>query len=82
MAGGQCYGKAVDVWAAGFMTYELIAGKHPLWEKGDDKIIYKEKALKFKQLKFGRRFNEFSQGLIEKLCHPKPSLRYTIEQAL
>jgi len=25
MAGGQYYGKAVDIWAAGFIMYELIA---------------------------------------------------------
>lgn len=82
MAGGQCYGKAVDVWAAGFIAYEIIAGRHPLWDKKDDKVSYKQKALKFKRLRYGSRFTELSQGLIEKLCHPKPSLRYTVEQAL
>jgi serine/threonine protein kinase len=82
MAGGQCYGKTVDVWAAGFIMYELIAGKHPLWEKGDNNEAYKEKALNFTKLRYGRRFNKLSQGLLEKLCHPKPSLRYTVDQAL
>jgi len=82
MAGGHNYGKAVDVWAAGFIAYELISGHHPLWEKNDDKTTYKEKAINFKSLKYGKRFTQFSKGLIEKLCHPKPSLRYTVDQAL
>lgn len=25
------------------------------------------------------RFNQFSKGLIDKLCNPKPSLRYTVD---
>ena len=41
MAGGQNYGKPVDIWAVGFIMYELIAHKHPLWEKGDDNKRYK-----------------------------------------
>lgn len=60
MAGGQCYGKSVDVWAVGFIMYELIAGKHPLWEKGEDKKKYREKILNFKKLRFGRRFTELT----------------------
>ena len=82
MAGGQCYGKAVDVWAAGFIMYEMIAGKHPLWQKNDTNEAYRAKALNYKRWKYGRRFNKFSQGLVEKLCHPNPSLRYTVDQAL
>jgi serine/threonine protein kinase len=58
MAGGQCYGKAVDIWAVGFIMYELIGQKHPLWEKGDDNKSYKQKAVNFKQLKFSRKFNK------------------------
>jgi serine/threonine protein kinase len=42
MSGGQNYGKAVDIWAVGFIMYELIAGKHPLWDrKKIDKNTYK-----------------------------------------
>jgi serine/threonine protein kinase len=69
----------VDVWAAGFIMYEIIAGRHPLWEKGEDKKKYREKVLSFKELKYGKRFTELTQSLIEKLCNPKPSLRYTVE---
>ena len=57
MEGGQFYGKAVDIWAVGFIMYELIAGRHPLWTRGENKKSYKAKALKFKKLSFGKRFN-------------------------
>lgn len=82
MAGGQLYGKAVDIWAVGFIMYELIAGKHPLWVRGEEKLQYKQKTIKFQKLRFGRKFTSIQQSLIEKLCHPKPSMRYTIDQAL
>ena len=80
MAGGQLYGKAVDVWAVGLILYELIAGRHPLWTGGLDKEGYRAKALKYKEMEFhSRRFNEFSRNLIEKLCCRKPNLRYTVD---
>jgi len=41
------YGKPVDIWAVGFMMYELISGKHPLWRKGDDNNSYRLKAQEF-----------------------------------
>lgn len=62
--------------------YELLSGKHPIWEKGDDKVKYKQKILHSQTIRFGKRFNHYTQGLIEKLCHPKPSQRYTVDQAL
>ena len=73
MSGGQTYGKPVDVWAVGFIMYEMIAGYHALWQKGEDKQQYKIKAHNFTKLRYGRRFNKLSQNLLEKLCHPKPS---------
>lgn len=83
MAGGQLYGKAVDIWAVGLIMYELIAARHPIWTTGLDKAAYKKKALAFQKIEFSsRRFNKFSRNLIDKLCHPKPSLRYTADQAL
>lgn len=54
------YGKPVDIWAVGFMMYELIAGKHPLWRSGDDNTYYRQKAQELVKLKFGHRFNNFS----------------------
>lgn len=82
MEGGQSYGKAVDIWAIGFIMYELISGVHPLFKKGDDKLKYREKLLNSKSLQYGSCFNEFQISLIERLCHMKPSQRYNVDQAL
>jgi len=38
MFGGTSYGKPVDIWAVGFIMYELISGKHPLWGRKEDKL--------------------------------------------
>lgn len=33
ITGDHLYSKSVDIWAVGFIMYELIALKHPLWDK-------------------------------------------------
>lgn len=38
--------QTADMWAFGFITYEVLTGKHPLWVKGDEKLEYKEKLKK------------------------------------
>jgi serine/threonine protein kinase len=52
MMGDAPYGKAVDLWAVGFIMYEMICGSHPLWVRGEDKNSYKEKLKNYKQLKY------------------------------
>jgi hypothetical protein len=59
--------------------FELLAGKHPLWQRNEDKDSYKAKVLNFKQLAFSKRFSPMARNLLEKLCHTKPSMRYSIE---
>jgi serine/threonine protein kinase len=49
---GESYGKPVDIWAAGFIMYELISNIHPLWVKGEDKPTYKEKIKNLKSFDF------------------------------
>jgi serine/threonine protein kinase len=46
------YGKPTDVWATGFIMYELMTGTHPLWVKGEDKAQYKEKLKNIKKFTF------------------------------
>ncbi len=59
MLGETTYGKAADIWAAGFIMYELVSGKHPFWVRREDKQSYKERIRKFKGLDFSRyKFSE------------------------
>ena len=55
MFGQTSYGKPVDIWAVGFIMYELIAGVHPLWTRKEDKNEYKEKIRALKKLDFSKR---------------------------
>ena len=58
MFGEIAYGKPIDIWATGFIMYELISGQHALWQKGEDKPQYREKMKNYKGLKF--ESNRFS----------------------
>ncbi len=55
MFGDTTYGKPADMWAVGFIMYELICGEHATWQKGEDKFRYKEKIKNFKKLNFNRK---------------------------
>ena len=79
MSGDLIYSKSVDIWAVGFIMYELISLRHPLWDKHSNKESYREKVLNFKKLKFGSRFTRHARNLIQTLCHAKPSCRYTVD---
>lgn len=46
------YGKPVDIFAVGLIMYELIAGRHPIYTKGEDRLNYIEKLRNFKELNF------------------------------
>ena len=50
--GEVAYGKPVDLWATGFIMYEMISGEHPLYIRGETKQSYKEKLRNFKKLNF------------------------------
>ena len=34
-------GKPADVWACGFIMFEMLNGRHPLYEHGENKPSYK-----------------------------------------
>ena len=79
MSGDLIYSKSVDIWAVGFIMYELITLRHPLWDKNSNKDSYREKVLNFKKLKFGNRFSRYAKNLIQTMCHVTPSCRYTVD---
>jgi serine/threonine protein kinase len=51
MFGSGSYGKPIDIWAVGFIMYELLSGKHPLYSRGEDRTAYIDKLRDFKKLK-------------------------------
>ena len=60
--------------------YELITGKHPLYNRGEDKQTYKDKLKNLRQLDFSdSQLSKFSIHLIQKLCEIKPSARYKLD---
>ena len=61
MFGEISYGKAVDIWAAGFIMFELISNHHPLWNKGEYKPTYRDKLKNLKQLDFSKgKFSRYA----------------------
>lgn len=56
MTVGATYGKPVDIFAVGIIMYELLSGRHPLYERGEDRMTYSEKLKKFNKLKFDPKY--------------------------
>jgi serine/threonine protein kinase len=79
MIGQNTYGKPVDIWAVGFIMFELISGYHPFYIKGEDRATYQVKIKNFKQLPCTSKFSSLAVNLLEKLCNIKPSARYKVE---
>jgi serine/threonine protein kinase len=64
MLGQTQYGKPVDIWAVGFIMYELISGNHPLWVRGEDKFQYKEKLKSMTKINFPEgTFSKYTDGI-------------------
>lgn len=82
MLGLTTYGKPVDIWAVGFIMFELISGQHPFYVKGENRATYLEKMKNYKQMPFNANFTPLAVNLLSKLCYSKPSARYKVEQAL
>jgi len=55
MFGESSYGKPIDLWAIGFIMYEVITGIHPFWLRGEDKPAYREKMRAYKGLSYDNK---------------------------
>ena len=64
--------------------YELLSGKHPLWDKNKDtRVSYKEKIVNFKELNLDLPcFSDLAKSLLQKLCAHNPIHRYSSAEAL
>ena len=62
------YSKKADMWSAGVMMYELIVGRHPLWESGFSKSKMELKLKEFSGFKYPKRVSPQARHLIDSLC--------------
>lgn len=77
------YGKPADVWAVGFIMYELLSLKHPLWNmETDNRDTYREKIKKPQTYTYFPNFSDLAKSFFRNMCHYRPSNRYTVETAL
>ena len=76
------YSKKADMWAAGVMMYELIVGKHPLYEKGATSRDIEEKLAKFTGFNYPKTVSKHARHLIDSLCHRTLNQRYKAVNAL
>ncbi|CAG9313730.1 unnamed protein product [Blepharisma stoltei] len=77
----QHYSEPVDIWSCGIILYNLVAGKHPYFEEGDDKntIIWKLKNIHWE---YPNGFPSLARDLFEHCTTISYMERYTANLAL
>ena len=58
------YTKSADMWAVGVIMYELITGRHPVRDFGENKMEMEEKMKTFKKFSFPKSMSKQAQHLI------------------
>ena len=46
-ATGQRYGKRVDMWALGIIVFQMLTGKHPFYQSGDNEDTFVNRISKY-----------------------------------
>ena len=76
------YYYSVDIWSIGILMFMLLNnGKHPFYQKGD-KIEDLIKKIKNGKLQFVNKVSYMAKNLMNKLCEPNPSWRYSADLAI
>ena len=52
------YAKKADIWASGVIMYELVTGRHPMWEPGEGKVEMEERMKSFKEFRFPKTMSK------------------------
>lgn len=75
------YDKACDLWSVGVITYVLLTGCFPFWDK-NNAVLYE----KIRKVEYGwpsqSKISAEAKDLIRHLIEKNPEKRYTAEQAL
>jgi len=75
------YDKACDLWSVGVITYVLLTGCFPFWDK-NNAVLYE----KIRKVEYGwpqgKHISAEAKHLIQHLIEKNPDKRYTAEQAL
>ncbi|CAK61590.1 unnamed protein product (macronuclear) [Paramecium tetraurelia] len=74
----KIYNKAIDIWAAGVIMYQLIVGQHPYYKKGCD--VSQSQLQMHEQCK--TYLNDIQYSLFRRLTEINPTKRYSATQAL
>ena len=78
----KLYHFSVDIWSIGILMYMLLNnGKHPFYQKGDQKQDFIKK-IKTGKLNFINKLSYMAKNLNYKLCEPNPSWRYSANLAI
>ena len=76
------YYYSVDIWSIGILMFMLLNnGNHPFYQKGD-KIEDLIKKIKNGKIEFINKVSYMAKNLMNKLCEPNPSWRYSADLAI